>query len=256
MRFRSRHGVLAAFLLSGCFSDGGGEGCAASGNGLNGGDFSYMCTSPLGDPHCDPANISSGARMALPRAVAKDALFGLAHVSGAQVTPVSALAVAREPVGMRATRVGHVGFVAEKDGELVDAVRLAIVEATKLDIETELGKPTPAARGGEVRVRPGEVVEARAVASGLVGAFTSPLAGAADVVWTSDAEDAVFEPAGPAYCRLRIAEPGRYVLRAATRAGLTDALTIVVDASAGLDGGADDGGADAGDAGANDGGEP
>lgn len=255
MRFRSRHGVLAAFLLSGCFSDGGGDGCAAPGNGLNGGNFSYECASPSGDIHCDPASVSAGLRTTLPRAIAKGALFGLDHVSGARVSPVSPLAATKDGLGIRATRAGNVGFIAEKDGELVDAVRLVVVEPTKIDIETELQKQAGPEKPDDVHVTAGEVLAARAVASGLVGGFTSPLAGAADVVWSSDAEGAVFETAGAATCRLRIAKPGRYVLRAKSGAGLEDVLTVLVD-EATLDGGVGEGGTDAGDAGAGDGGGP
>ena len=249
LRWNRFTGLAMALVATGCFNGGGSDGCVpANANGLVGnGAFSYVCRSGA-DQACVDASTMAPLG-SLPSAVARGASFGLQYDgrtgSMQTVAPVSARTVVRESGFFRTTRAGTVGFLVEDGAEVVDAVRLAFVEPTRIDV--------PAATesfGAALQV--GSVYTFLAVPYGPVAGGEQRLAGSLPVTWTTDSGLELSEPGLVSFVPPR---PGRVVLLADFEGRVSGQISLLVvgralegppDASTGDAATSDDAGVDGG----------
>lgn len=238
--------LASAVVMGGCFSANSGGCDLSSGNGLLGGNFEYRCRSGA-DPGCDSTAVVSYGTP-LPEAVAREASFGIAYDGRGVVDPVSSTVVRRDQGWFRANRAGPVGFVVDDGTELLDAVRLTIVEPTRLVVEPVPTASAPASRG-EV----GRLFTARAVSYGTKSSGEIRLAGALPVTWTIDPPQPATDTSAPGWVTFHPDRAGTLVLRASFEGKLTGELLITVVPSgtpppdAGSDGGDASVDADAGE---------
>lgn len=252
LRWNRFAGLATALVATGCFNGGGSDGCVpANANGLVGnGAFSYVCRSEA-DQGC-----TGGSGLtplgSIPSSIARGASFGLQFDGKGRsftVEPVSTRTVLRESTWFRSTRAGTVGFLVQDGGEVVDAVRLAFVEPTRVLVpspsEDLFSKPS-AQVGQEVRLH--------AVPYGSVSGTEMPLAGALPVTWTTDAADVTLDTTVPGVAAFVPRRPGRVVIRADFEGRLSGEVALEVEGNALPS--SDAGSVDASAADASDGGAP
>ena len=244
-------GLATALVATGCFNGGGSDGCVpANANGLVGnGAFSYVCRSEA-DQGC-----TGGSGLtplgAIPSSVARGASFGLRFDGKGRsydVAPVSTRTVLRESSWFRSTRAGTVGFLVQDGQEVVDAVRPAFVEPTRVIVPA----PNDDLFAGPA-ARVGQAVRLHAVPYGSVSGTEMPLAGALPVTWTTDAGVAL-DTSVPGVASFVPRRPGRVVVRADFEGRLSGEVTLDVEGEAEPE--IDAGSLDASSADASDGGAP